>query len=260
MRIYILTEEEPFYLPVSIDHILTRRGDVRIATVPTTYRDETFLQFVCRQFQFMGLRDFVLYGLDYVRSRILDSLERLGVLRSRRPYSVAMACQRHRISCRKIADVNAADFLEHLRRWRVDLIVSLSCPQLFGEALLDLPPLGCLNVHSALLPRYRGWLPTFWVLANGETQTGVTVQYMGRKIDEGDIILQKAVPITRDDTLDSLIRRCKRVGVDLLLEALDLIERGCVEPQPINVEEGSYHSFPTPEAVARFRAQGRRFR
>jgi len=262
LRIYILTEEEPFYLPVSIDHILAERGSdiVEVATVPTTYRGESSLRFVWRQFRFMGLRGFVLYGVDYARSKVLDCLDRIKVLSPKRPYSVAMACQRHNVLCREVADVNDASFLERLRTLRVDVVVSLSCPQLFGKALIDLPPAGCLNVHSALLPRYRGWLPTFWVLANGETETGVTVQYMGCKIDEGDIILQRMVSITEDDTLDSLIRRCKMVGADSLLKALDLIEQGRVEPQPINIEEGSYYSFPTPEAVARFRARGRRFR
>lgn len=262
MHIYILTEEEPFYQPISIDRILVKRGGdvIEVFAVPTTYRNESFLQFAWRQFRFMGLWNFVLYGADYVRLKVLDCLERIKVIQPKQPYSVVMACQRHNIPCRAIVDVNDRSFLEQLSKLQPDVIVSLSCPQLFGKVSRDLPPLGCLNVHSALLPKYRGWLPTFWVLANGEKETGVTVQYMGPKIDEGDIILQQAVPIAKEDTLDSLIQRCKIIGADLLLDALDLIEHGRVEPRPINIEEGSYYSFPTSEAVARFRAQGRRFR
>lgn len=262
MKIYIITEEEPFYLPVSINRILAvRTNDVsEVASVPATYRNENFMKFVWRQFLFMGLWNFMFYGVDYFRSKVLDYLERIKVFRPKDPYSVAMACQRHKASYCKVDDVNEVNFVERLRTLKVDVVVSLSCPQLFGEELINLPPAGCINVHSALLPKYRGWLPTFWVLANRENETGVTVQYMGRKIDEGDIILQQVVQITEDDTLDSLIRHCKKVSTELLLDALDLIEQESVEPQPINVEEGSYYSFPTPAAVARFRAQGRRFR
>ncbi len=262
MNVYLVTEEEPFYLPMSVDRILGVRAPdvVEVGTVPATYRNESPLRFAWRQFRFMGLSGFTLYALDYMRSSVLDHLERLRLLRPARPYSVAMACRRHGIPCHDIADVNDHNFLKRLLAFHVDIVISLSCPQLFGKALMEVPPLGCLNVHSALLPRYRGWLPTFWVLANGEAETGVTVQYMGHEIDEGATILQRVVPITDDDTLHSLIRRCKLVGADLLLDALDLVEQRQARPQPLNIEEGSYYSFPTADAVARFRAQPRRFR
>ncbi len=262
MRVYIITEEEPFYLPVSIDRILHRRGDdiIEVAIVRATYRNENFLQFVLRQFRFMGLRCFISYGVEYLFSKIVDYLEGKKLFSRKLPYSVGKACQRHGVLCYKVADVNGADFLNRLREFDVDVIVSISCPQLFGKVLIDLPAKCCLNVHSALLPKYRGWMPTFWVLANGETETGVTIQYMGRKIDEGDIILQQKVPISENDTLDSLIRRCKIIGADLLLDALDLIEQDRVEPRTIDINKGSYFSFPTREAVTTFRNQGRRFR
>jgi methionyl-tRNA formyltransferase len=134
----------------------------------------------------------------------------------------------------------------------------VACPQIFRGELLRLPRLGCINVHSAMLPNYRGMLPTFWAMVNEERETGVTVHFMSEGIDGGSIILQRTVPIRQDETLLSLMRRTKRVAADLVLEAIKEFEAGTVSPVPNPPDEGTYFSFPTREDVARFRALGRR--
>ena len=84
--------------------------------------------------------------------------------------------------------------------------MSVAGNQIFRAALLEVAHKGCLNVHSALLPRYRGLMPTFWVLKNGEKETGVSVFLVDKGIDSGPIVVQKRVPITTD-RLENLIRR-----------------------------------------------------
>jgi methionyl-tRNA formyltransferase len=118
--------------------------------------------------------------------------------------------------------------------------------------------LGCINVHSALLPAYRGMLPTFWAMVNEEEETGVTVHFMTEGIDGGYIIRQRSVPIGRTQTLLSLMRATKRAAADLVLEVVEGFEAGTISPVPNPPDQGTYFSFPTRGDVNRFRALGRR--
>jgi methionyl-tRNA formyltransferase len=140
------------------------------------------------------------------------------------------------------------------------LIVSVACPQIFKKELLSVPAKGAINIHGSLLPDYQGLLPSFWVLARGESRTGVTVHFIDEHIDHGDIIMQELVPIREDDTVHSLVMRSKiGVGKHVLVEAIGRIERGEVTPRKMDMSRSRYFSFPDAEAVRQFRAAGRRF-
>jgi methionyl-tRNA formyltransferase len=107
-----------------------------------------------------------------------------------------------------------------------DLLLSVHFNQRLGSEVLALPPRGALNVHGALLPRNRGLFPHFWALANGDSETGVTVHWMDERLDHGDVLLQRTVAIAPHDTVHALVLRSKvDVGRHALLEALERIER-----------------------------------
>jgi methionyl-tRNA formyltransferase len=124
--------------------------------------------------------------------------------------------------------------------------------------LIDLPRLGCINIHHAPLPRYRGMMPNFWQLYHGEKSVGITIHKINPKIDEGEIILQKQVPIKAGESLDELIRRTKQLGAHFMVEAIEMVRNGRVKFKENRPEEGSYFSFPTREDVKKFRAMGHR--
>jgi len=115
-----------------------------------------------------------------------------------------------------------------------------------------------INIHAALLPKYRGMMPCFWVLAKGEEKTGVTVHYLNEHVDDGNIILQNTIDISPQDTLHSLQSKVANVGAAVLLESLQRIERGNLDGI-VRQGDGSYYSFPTKEATKEFRSRGRRF-
>jgi methionyl-tRNA formyltransferase len=119
------------------------------------------------------------------------------------------------------------------------------------------PPRGVLNIHGAILPHYRGVLPSFWMLANGEKQAGVSIYFVNEKIDAGDRCGLRVFDILPEDTLDSFLTRSKRIAAELLIEVLDRVESGSAPREPLNLADGSYFSWPDPEAVQRFRALGR---
>jgi len=246
VRIAFLTTDDPLYLPDFFDRVLERRSDdtVLVAIVPPLYARQSRAQALRRYRRTFGTAD------------TLRLARRVAAAKLRRR-SIAAVCERRGIRHGRRRDVNAPEFLDELRSLETDLVVSVSCPQLFRRPLLELPSRGCLNVHGALLPNYRGILPSFWMLANGERTAGVTVYFVDERIDAGDVCARRAFEISPDDTLDTFLRRSKRVGAELLLEALDQIEAQTVRRLPMNLEEGTYYSWPDGEAVARFRAAGR---
>lgn len=104
-----------------------------------------------------------------------------------------------------------------------DIIITCAYGQIIPKELLEYPKYGCINVHGSLLPKYRGGAPIHWAIINGETETGITIMNMSEKMDAGDIISQKVVPINEDTTLDSLYQEMSYLGADLLEETLPSI-------------------------------------
>ena len=107
-----------------------------------------------------------------------------------------------------------------------DLIITAAYGQIIPQALLDAPRLGCVNVHASLLPLYRGGAPVHQAIIDGQEKTGVTIMYMVKKMDAGDIISQKETPILQDDTVGILYDRLSDLGAKLLKETLPDILKG----------------------------------
>jgi methionyl-tRNA formyltransferase len=258
MRVVFVAPEEPLILPLFFERTLPALGEqvVAVAVVSPIYKNSGWIQQSRRFVRSFGIRWFLIEVGRYSWNKVLDAVGRLVPMGRAR--SVRAAADRNGIRLLRPVDVNAPDFVASLRSMDPDLVISVSCPQIFRRPLLELPRLGCLNVHSALLPKYRGMLPTFWAMLNGERETGVTVHRMVEGIDGGDIILQRAVPIAADETLLSLMRKTKRAAADLVLESVKEFEAGTVSPTPNPADEGSYFSFPSRADVDRFRALGRR--
>lgn len=113
--------------------------------------------------------------------------------------------------------------LEQLIALSPDLIVTAAYGQLLPEELLEAPRLGCINVHASLLPKYRGGAPIHYAILNGEKETGVSIMYMVKKLDAGDVISQRKIAIEQDDNVGTLHDKLSQLGVDLLLETLPSI-------------------------------------
>ena len=119
--------------------------------------------------------------------------------------------------------VKDASFFETISKNSYDLGVVVSYGQIMSEEIIKLPAKGTINLHFSLLPKYRGAAPFSWALINGENVTGVTIMYVEKKLDAGDIILQKEVPILPSDNAGTLLEKLTETGIALLLEAVDLI-------------------------------------
>ena len=262
MRVVLVTVDEPFYIPAFIRTLIEGRGKDIVGIVVSSKRvpfRNSLRQLARNGLHFYGFRGFIIQGLLYLRCRILNSLR--FILPFRASYSVRAVAEHYSLPFRSCQNINEPHFLEFLSgELDPDVIVSISSDQIFKKDILNLPRLGCINVHSSLLPKYRGLLPAFWVLARGESETGVTVYYMDEKLDNGDIILQAKVAIRPEDTVHSLITRTKKLGADLVLQALDRIETGIVSITPNDSKEATYYSFPTAQDAKMLKQRGRKFR
>ena len=116
--------------------------------------------------------------------------------------------------------------LEELRVLEPDVIVVAAYGKLLPQALLDIPKLAIINVHSSLLPQYRGAAPINWAVLNGDDETGVTIQYMAAELDAGDILLSRKTAIDPQEDASQLYARLSELGGEAASEALALLERG----------------------------------
>ncbi len=130
--------------------------------------------------------------------------------------------------------------LEKLRQAGADVFVVVAYGQILSQEILDLPRLGCVNVHGSILPEYRGAAPIQWSLYNGEQETGITTMLMDAGMDTGPMLLKAVTPVGLLDNTESLAERLAAVGADLLVETLLKLEGQDVEPTPQDNERATY--------------------
>lgn len=133
--------------------------------------------------------------------------------------------------------------LELVRGLEPELIVVAAYGKILPEEILDAPPYGSVNVHSSLLPKYRGAAPINWAILNGEAETGVSIMYMAKELDAGDVILQKSTPIGPEEDAQALTARLAELGAEALAEALAQLADGTASRTPQDGAGSTYASM-----------------
>ncbi len=138
-------------------------------------------------------------------------------------------------------------FIAELRSYQPDLILVAAYGQILPPSILEMPRFGCINVHTSLLPKYRGAAPIQWAILHDEAETGVTIMKMDAGLDTGDILSQAATPIAPEDNGQSLHDRLAMIGAGLLARTLPEYLNGKITPRPQPVEGASYARKITKE-------------
>lgn len=146
----------------------------------------------------------------------------------------------HNITVFQPEKASEETFVESIRELNPDIIVVTAYGQILRENILNLPKYRCINVHASLLPKYRGASPIQWAVINGEKESGVTIMYMEKGLDTGDMILTRKIELAPDETAGSLYDRLMELGGPTLLDAMDMIENGTAKPVPQNNDEATY--------------------
>ena len=196
---------------------------------------------------FMGTPDFAAASL---KKLIEAQREVVGVFtQPDRPKGRGMAftacpvkelAQQHGLPVFQPENLRAPEVLEQLNVLRPDVIVVVAYGRLLPAEILHLPPLGCINVHGSLLPKYRGSAPIQWAVLNGERVTGVSTMYLAEQMDAGDVILTDETEIGEYETSGELFDRLMELGASLLLKTLDAIEAGTAKRTPQDEAQATY--------------------
>lgn len=146
----------------------------------------------------------------------------------------------HNIPVFQPGKIKNPEAISELKKFEADIFVVAAYGQILSKEILEMPRLGCINVHTSLLPKLRGSSPIQWAIIEGETETGVTIMQMDEGMDTGDILFTKTVPIDKDETGGSLFDKLAATGADIIVDALDLIEKGEVTPIKQDEELATY--------------------
>lgn len=253
MRIVIITQNEPFFLRENINYlinILPEHSSIVGCVVadPSPFgKKESFLKKSKKTFNIFGLRFFLFYSIKYILSKINPGKSLIKLLNEKNIPIIQLE-----------GSINSKKSVGKIKAHEPDLLISILGNQIFKSPIIDLAPKGCLNLHTALLPKYRGLMPTFWVLKNNEEKTGVSVFYVDEGIDSGPIVVQKEVVIGNRTQLE-LIKHTKKLGMEAIAESVDLIEKDEVQIIENDASQMTYFSFPTKEDVKIFRKNKKRF-
>ena len=253
MRVALITQDDPFFLAENIDYLIRQLPqDAELVAcilfeVSAFGKKTSFVKQALETKAIFGTKFFLRYGMKYVLNKFNKNKKISHVLRK---HNIPL------VSLEK--NINHNTSITTISNYSPDLLVSIAGNQIFKKPIINLAPKGCLNLHTALLPKYRGLLPTFWVMKNKEKETGVSVFFVDEGIDSGPILVQKKVTIG-NLTQEELIQHTKKIGMDSIIESIQKIQSGNYKLIDNPNEEMSYFSKPKRADVEVFLEGGNRF-
>jgi methionyl-tRNA formyltransferase len=253
MRIIIITQNEPFYLAKNLKYlisILPNHSEIVgcvVSDVSPFGKKESFLKKAKKTYGIFGLRFFIYYTIKFLKSKINLKTNVFKVLNENSIPIITLD-----------SPINKKQSVDQIKAFKPDLLVSILGNQIFKKPIINLATKGCINLHTALLPKYRGLMPTFWVLKNNEKKTGVSVFFVDKGIDSGPIIVQEEVEIG-NRTQEELILHTKKLGMEAIAKSIDLIQKEEVQLIVNDVSQKTYFTFPTRRDVLEFKRNGKKF-
>lgn len=189
------------------------------------------------------LRSLLEKGMNVKGMFTLD--EKLAPLKSTYT-SYADLAQRYKVPLIRVQDINREEVVKQVADMGPELIIVSSWSQIIKEQILQIPPMGCIGIHFALLPSNRGGAPLNWALIKGETEWGISLIYLDKGIDTGDIIAQKRFTIIDRDNINTVYDKASVLSIQLLNENLPLIEQGIAPRLTQNGEKATYNPARKP--------------
>ena len=202
---------------------------------------------------YMGTPEFAAVALDAIVKEhevvavITQPDKPQGRNRKLVPTPVKVKAQAYDIPVYQPVKIREEESVQMIRDYNPDVIVVAAYGQILPESILNIPKYGCINIHASLLPKYRGASPIQRVIIDGETETGVTIMQMNAGLDTGDMLYQKKIPITSEDTFETLHDKLMVLGGEAITEALPLLEAGKLTPEKQDDAKTCYAALITKE-------------
>lgn len=245
MKIIIITQNERNYIPFALDYLIRRLpeyvnllGCVILEASPFE-KKMSFLNKLFKTINVFG----IIFLFKYIIRLIIkfingDTIER--VISSNEINKISLS-----------GSINSEKSINILSQLKPDILISITSNEIFKEPLIKVPRLGIINLHSSLLPKHRGLMPSFWTLKNKDEKSGVTVFFVDKGIDSGPIISQKEIKI--DGLSQSrFIKMTKILGMETILSTLEKINSNNYELFPNDNSLANYNNFPTRKDVKKF--------
>lgn len=257
MRIFILAMDDPLYTNQFIkDIIKVRKKDiVGFAYVTkgnrlTVGKNKSKIQYFLSLLLIMGVFHFCKNSLITIFHKFKIKMNKL--VDNRLTPTVYDYCKKEGIDAYTVKSPNSNQFLELLKSKKPDVIINQSqC--IIKKRLLDIPKIGVINRHNALLPKNRGRLTPFWVLYNQENETGVSIHFVEESLDSGDIIVQKRFEVSKKDTFNSIVKKNYKLATVAMIEALDKLENGDNTYLNNDDDQASYNTIPSLNEAFKYR-------
>jgi len=259
MRIEFLTEDDPIYLLPFFDEFFrhfSSEFEIQQVSLCRVMGKRPRGKLARDLIALYGLPGFVRLASYAVLAKFLGKFSKPP--RAARYHGMAQLCRAYSIPFEHVENPNAPTFIEGIRRRKSELLVSVACPYILKSEVLNAPPRGCINIHHAPLPRYKGMMPTFWQLYHGEKTVGVTVHYMAEKVDEGNALYQTSLEVKPGESLHELICRSKRHGAHCVAQVIRALQDGEARTFKLDQSTSSYFTFPTLGEIREFHHRGLR--
>ena len=195
---------------------------------------------------FMGTPDFAARALEAlvrggheVTAVVTQPDKPKGCSREPVPSPVKVCALGHGIPVMQPRRIKMPESVEQLKSYPADVYIVAAFGQILSQEILDIPPLGCVNIHASLLPKYRGASPIQHCLLNGDERTGITIMQMDAGIATGDILYKREIPVEAEDNYETLHDKLAALGGEAVTEALSLLEQGRLVPEK-QQEPGCY--------------------
>ena len=267
LNILLVTQDDPFYVPVFFKELfkeeISQKFNLIGVVIQKPLGKKNFSNLISQMFNFYGFSNFLILGAKFVTFKLLNFIA-IRIFDGKFPgtFSVEHIVRKNNLKIIEIGNINSKKSLDYLISLNLDIIFSIAASQIFKENVLKLPKMGCFNIHTSKLPRNRGMMPNFWALNNykEDSVSAVTIHKMNEKLDDGDILIQKEFKLDPEESLDSLIRKTKKMSAEIFLKSIEILNNASITLMKNDSKNASYNSFPKKEDVLRFKEKGLKLR
>ena len=247
MKIFIITMDDPLqtnrFMKYVIDNCnhdfvglaVAKGGRLKIG------KKKSKITYLFSLLLIMGFTHFFINVFKTIFFKIQKSLSKYHIFKN--PSIIAYAAEKN-IRTFNISNPNNKKFIKELSDLEPDIIINQS-QHIIKKGILDIPSIGVLNRHNALLPKNRGRLTPFWVLFRREKESGVSIHFLEKGIDSGDIVVQKRFRVNKNYTFNSLVKKNYEIAPKAMVEAIKKINDGNYKLIPNDSKNASYNSIPT---------------
>lgn len=259
IRCFFICQEEPFFIPKQVERILEKNGihyrAIGATVLPPQRKGKGKLHWIRERARIHHPWELFLVAFAFMACKLTGPI--LRFLGRKDPFSVEERFKAYDVPLVQTQDIHSPSFVEKIRELAPDLIVSISCPQLFSRELLQIPEKYCLNLHGTLLPRHRGVFGSWWTLYTGDREAGASIHTMEERLDAGTLLWQESFPVEERDTQYALAERTKELMAEGLVDLLQEIDQGREEVLSPRTE-ASYNRAPKPGDAREFRRKGKK--